>query len=122
MNNIIKKVLVSEKSFSDATKGKYTFIVDKNASKDLVAKICENLFNVTVLTANSMNYNGKIKTTKRIKGKRADFKKVILTLKSGDKIDLFETETAEDKKKPKKESKEATIVVKEKNKKEAAKS
>lgn len=105
MNNIIKKVLVSEKSFSDAAKGKYTFIVDKNASKNLVARTCQNLFNVAVVSANSMNYNGKIKTTKRIKGKRADFKKVILTLKSGDKIDLFETETAEDKKKKKQDTK-----------------
>ena len=125
MNNLLKKVLVSEKSFSDAALGKYTFIVDKNASKDSVAKACESLFNITVLSANSMNYKGKVKTTKRIKGKRSDFKKVILTLKSGDKIDLFETETAEKKqdtkdkkqvKKEAKESKEATVTVKEKGK------
>lgn len=95
---MIKKVLLSEKSFTQAGNGKYTFVVDKNADKDMVAKVCEELFGVKVLSVNSMNYNGKIKMTKRIKGKRADFKKVVLTLKKGDKIDLFEIETPEDKK------------------------
>lgn len=108
MSNIIKKVLVSEKSFADAAKGKYTFVVDREADKHGIAKMCEKLFNITVLTVNSMNIKGKVKTTKKIKGKRSDFKKVILTLKAGDKIDLFETETAEDKKKREKEDKQVS--------------
>lgn len=107
MNNIIKKALVSEKSFADAAKGKYTFVVGRDADKKSVAKMCEKLFNVTVLSSNSMNFKGKAKTTKRIVGKRSDFKKVILTLKAGDKIDLFETETAEDKKKREKDQKKS---------------
>lgn len=105
MSNIFKKVLVSEKSFRDATQGKYTFIVDKEADKNGIAKMCEKLFNVTVLSVNAMNFKGKTKMTRRVKGKRSDFKKVILTLKAGDKIDLFETENNEDKKK-KKETKQ----------------
>ncbi len=105
MSNIIKKVLVSEKSFRDATLGKYTFVVDSGADKEGIARMCERLFNVTVLSVNSMNVMGKVKTTKRIKGRRSDFKKVILTLKPGDKIDLFETEDKEDKKKDKKAEK-----------------
>ena len=97
MNNIIKKALISEKSFKSAAEGKYTFLVAKSADKEAVAKACENLFGVTVLSANSMNYKGKVKMTKRVKGKRADFKKVVLTLKKGQKIDLFEMEAPEDK-------------------------
>lgn len=127
MNNVFKKVLMSEKSFRDAGDGKYTFVVDSRENKETIAKTCEILFGVTVLSVNSMNYNGKIKMTRRIKGKRSDFKKVILTLKSGDKIDLFETEEKEKKKekaeKPvkkstdkQKESNEATVTVKEKKK------
>lgn len=95
MNGIFKKVLVSEKSFQDASVGKYTFVVDPSADKTTIAKMCEKLFKVTVLSVNSMNYSGKIKMVKRIKGKRNNFKKVVLTLKKGDKIDLFEIENEE---------------------------
>lgn len=128
MSNILKKVLISEKSFADAAKGKYTFVVDKSADKNGIARMCERLFNITVLSVNSMNIKGKVKITKKIKGKRSDFKKVILTLKAGDKIDLFETESAEDKSKREKEekkagkSKETTVKIKEKAKKETPKS
>lgn len=99
MNNLIKKPVITEKSFQEAVKGKFTFIVSKDADKDSVAKTIENLYNVEVVSANSMNYKGKVKMTKRHKGKRNDFKKVVLTLKPGQKIDLFEIETEEDKKK-----------------------
>lgn len=105
MNNFIKKALISEKSYQDAAKGKFSFIISKQINKETIASAVENLFKVKVLSVNSMNYNGKIKTTKRNRGKRADFKKVILTLKPGDKIDLFEIETAEEKEKKAKASK-----------------
>jgi large subunit ribosomal protein L23 len=105
MNNSIKKILVSEKSFQAAAGGKYSFIVAKKVGKEDVSKLCERLFGVTVLSANSMNYKGKIKTVKRKEGKRNDFKKVILTLKKGDKIDLFEIEGEKKEEKPKKEKK-----------------
>lgn len=114
MNNLIKKILVSEKSFQAAASGKYTFIVDKKMSKDDVSVLCGKLFNVEVLSAHSMNYKGKVKTVKRKTGVRNDFKKVILTLKPGDKIDLFETEApgdkGKDKKAEKKEKKSETPV------------
>lgn len=98
MNNLIKKILVSEKSFQAVSVGKYTFSVDKRVNKEKLAKAIENLFKVTVLSVNTMNYSGKIKITRKSRGKRADFKKAILTLKPGDKIDLFEIEKEEDKK------------------------
>jgi large subunit ribosomal protein L23 len=101
MNNLIKRALVSEKSFMAAGNGKFTFIIDKRADKNQIASVCEKLFKVTVLSVNTMNYNGKVKITKRVKGQRSDFKKVVLTLKPGDKIDLFEIDKAEDKKKDK---------------------
>lgn len=103
MNNFIKKALISEKSYLSATTGKFTFIVDRHADTNKVAKLVEDLFKVTVLSLNSMNYKGKLKVSRKNRGKRADFKKVILTLKPGDKIDLFEMETAEKKEKAKKE-------------------
>ena len=123
MNNFIKKILVSEKSFQSASSGKFTFAVDKHVDKETLARAIENLFKVTVLSVNTMNYSGKIKTTKKNKGKRADFKKAVLTLKPGDKIDLFEIEKETDEKKGKKEkkvkiedNKDVKVSVKEKKK------
>ncbi len=104
MNNKIKKILVSEKSFQMVASGKYTFIVDKTMTKNEVAKNCESLFGVNVLSVNSMNYKGKVKMQKRKAGKRNDFKKVILSVKPGQKIDLFEIEK-EQQESPKKRKK-----------------
>lgn len=111
MRNIIKKAVISEKSFQNTAGNKYTFIVDKTANKQEVAKSLENLFGINVISINIMNYIGKIKMTKKNKGKRADYKKAIVLLKPGQKIDLFDIETpqepkAEKKEKPKKETKE----------------
>jgi len=111
MSSFIKKALVSEKSYLAATNGKFTFIVDKHADKNSVAKAVEGLFKVNVLSVNTANYIGKIKSTKRVVGKRNDFKKVILTLKPGQKIDLFELESADDKKEDKKKAKKETKTV-----------
>lgn len=105
MNNLIKKILVSEKSFTAAKNGKYSFIVDKAMSKESIAKSVEELFAVSVLSVNSMNYKGKVKSTKRKTGVRNNFKKVILSLKPGQKIDLFEIE-GDEKENKKEKSKE----------------
>ena len=96
-SNILKKALVSEKSFKEATLGKFTFIVSKDANKADVEKAIKNIFDVDVIAINILNVKGKVKRTKKGMGKRSDFKKAILTLKKGQKIDLFEVEKPEDK-------------------------
>ena len=103
MKSFIKKILVSEKSFQKTTEGKYTFIVDKKIDKHSITKACEDLFKIKVLKVNTMNYQGKSKNVRRVPGKRSDYKKVILTLKPGDKIELFETEKPDKNKKKKKD-------------------
>jgi len=128
MKNILKKPLVSEKSFARVAENKYTFIVDNDASKDVVRAAVEDLFNVTVLSVNTINIAGKIKKSKKGFGRRSDIRKAILTLKKGDKIDLFEVEKEDKgKNKPKdespkskekkiKEDKDTTVKVREKKK------
>ncbi len=91
-SNILKSALISEKSFAAAGNGKFTFIVDKSATKDSVRQIVTELFKVEVLEVNMVAMKGKVKKTRKGSGKRSDFKKAILTLKKGDKIDLFEVE------------------------------
>lgn len=99
--NILKRALISEKSFSKAAEGKFTFIVDRAASKESVAKCVEELFGVNVLFINIANIVGKVKRSKKGLGKRSDYKKAVVTLKKGQKIDLFEIEQPEDKGKEK---------------------
>jgi large subunit ribosomal protein L23 len=96
-SNILKKALVSEKSFKEAALGKFTFVVDKDATKEDVSKAIKNIFDVDIIAINLLNVKGKVKRTKKGLGKRSDFKKAILTLKKGQKIDLFEVEKPEDK-------------------------
>ncbi len=97
MSSLIKKAIISEKSFVKAGESKFTFIVDKRADKESIAYECEKLFGVNVLEVNTANYIGKIKSTKRVKGKRNDYKKALVTVKPGQTIDLFELEAPEEK-------------------------
>lgn len=96
-SNILKNALISEKSFAAAAGGKFTFVVDRRASKDEVKAAVVDLFDVTVLDVNIVSMKGKVKRSKKGSGKRSDFKKAILTLKKGQKIDLFEAEKEEKK-------------------------
>lgn len=90
--SILKKPLISEKSFKMAAEGKFCFIVDKAAGKDSVSAAISELFDVEVTDVNVCNFKGKVKRTKKGSGKRSDFKKAVVTLKKGQKIDLFDVE------------------------------
>ncbi len=88
--DIIKKPVVSEKSMGLMAEDKYTFIVDKKANKIQIKNAVEDIFNVTVLDVRTMNVKGKVKRMGRFEGKTPDRKKAIVTLKHGDKIEIFE--------------------------------
>ena len=90
MKVIIKKPVVSEKSISQGAVSKYTFVVNVDATKPQVAAAINQLFKVKVTDVNIVNTPGKVKVFKRIKGKRSDIKKAVVTLKAGEKITLFE--------------------------------
>lgn len=115
MSSFLRKALVSEKSYLSASAGKYTFLVDKVADKKSISNAVEKIFKVHVTSVNTINYIGKKKKTKKNSGKRANFKKAILTLKPGEKIDLFEIEDKEAKKdkKQKNTKDKANVKVKE---------
>lgn len=71
----------------------YGFYVDPDANKMQIKSAIEDKFGVTVLSVNTMNYEGKTKsryTKKGVQvGKRSDFKKAIVTLKEDDQIDFY---------------------------------
>lgn len=112
-NDIIKKALISEKSFTKVAENKYTFVVSKEANKEEISAAIADLFNVSVISINTANYIGKIKRSKKGNGKRSDYKKAILCLKKGDKIDLFDVEEEKKDKKDQKAEKSKTKEIKE---------
>ena len=86
----IKKPIISEKSISQGTVNKYTFLVDGTINKRAIADAVSKLFKVTVKEVSIINIRGKLKRFRRVAAKRSDQKKAIVTLKAGDRITLFE--------------------------------
>lgn len=87
---VLRKPLVTEKSTSLLQDNKYTFEVDPEANKTEIKQAVESLFKVKVEKVNTMNVKGKLKRVRRIQGRTPDRKKAIVTLKKGDKIEIFE--------------------------------
>ena len=77
---IIVKPVITEKSNDELQQGKYTFEVNKKATKVDIAKAVEKLFNVKVLKVNTINVNGKKKRVGYHVGKTSDWKKAIVTI------------------------------------------
>jgi large subunit ribosomal protein L23 len=91
---IINRPIVTEKLTNLGDKlNRYGFIVDKHSNKIEIKKAVEALYGVTVAAVNTMRYAGKEKSrfTKSgiISGRKNAFKKAIITLKEGDKIDFY---------------------------------
>jgi large subunit ribosomal protein L23 len=90
-HDVIKGPVITEKLDHAREKFRqYSFIVDKKATKHDVAQAVEQLFKVTVEAVRTNIIRGKVKRIGRSMGKRPNFKKEIVTLKEGDKIELFE--------------------------------
>jgi large subunit ribosomal protein L23 len=88
--DIIIKPLVSERSVADMEYNKYTFKVDLKANKIDIKHAVEEIFKVKVIDVKTMVVKGKLKRMGRFEGKRPDWKKAIVTLKEGDKIEIIE--------------------------------
>lgn len=111
MDIVLKKPIISEKSMRLASKGMFTFIVDKNARKPLITHAIENKFGVNVVAIKTVNFKEQLKLQRNRRGYFAipEFKKAIVQLKSGQKIALFEAEKEEA---PKEEVKEKKSLLK----------
>ncbi len=88
-HTIIKSPVVTEKS-TDLTEkyNKYSFAVDGRANKIEMKKAIEVLFKVKVIKVNTVKMRGKQKRVRFRQGKTPDWKKAIVTLRKGDKIEL----------------------------------
>lgn len=86
---IIIAPIVTEKSNNGLQEGKYTFKVNKKATKVDIAKAVEKLFGVKVLKVNTMNVSGKKRRMGYHTGKTSDWKKAIVTIDMDPKTEKY---------------------------------
>jgi large subunit ribosomal protein L23 len=87
---VLRRPLVTEKSTRLSESSKYVFEVDKKASKDQVRLAVEKCFKVSVVSVNMVKVPGETKRMGRRAVEHPAWKKAIVTLKQGDKIQFFE--------------------------------
>ena len=89
--DIIIAPVVTEKSSGEIGEGKYTFKVNKKATKIDIKRAVEKLFEVKVLNVNTMNVNGKKKRVGYHQGRTSDWKKAIVTIDTDPKAETYLT-------------------------------
>ena len=91
---IILRPVISEKSIDESGRGKYTFAVHDDANKLMVKQAIEELFKVNVETVNVSTTKAKEKSRNRRRGRQegwtSPWKKAVVTVAAGDKIEFFE--------------------------------
>jgi large subunit ribosomal protein L23 len=96
LEDVLRRPVITEKNTLLSEQNKYTFEIHPNATKIQVKAAVEDAFNVTVLSVNTINVKPKAKTRMirrgagRIKGNSRAVKKAIVTVREGDRIDIFE--------------------------------
>jgi large subunit ribosomal protein L23 len=93
-SQIVLRPVISEKSMDETQRGKYTFAVHDDANKLMIKAAVEELFKVSVVDVNVLTTKAKEKSRNRKRGRIQGFtspwKKAIVTVASGDKIEFFE--------------------------------
>ncbi|HYH62393.1 MAG TPA: 50S ribosomal protein L23 [Solirubrobacterales bacterium] len=88
--SVIIEPVVSEKSYALMADGKYTFRVDDRAHKTQIARAVEEVFDVTVLNVRTQTVRAKPKRRGLHSGTTRSWKKAIVKLAPGERIELFE--------------------------------
>lgn len=93
MEILIRPIVTEKLTAQGESLNRYGFMVDPRANKLQVKKAIEELYGVTVDSVNTLRYAGKVSSrfTKAgyIKGRKNAFKKAVITLKEGEKIDFY---------------------------------
>ena len=100
LKTLIKPILTEKMAILQERENKYAFIVPKHCNKNMVKKAVELKFDVKVVKVSTLNQSGKHKQmtvksggkTIRTSGKKADFKKAIVTIQEGQNIDFVRGE------------------------------
>jgi len=89
--DVLKNILRTEKGTEMLTENKYLFRVAQDANKIEIKSAVEELYNVTVIKVNTLKMHGKWRRLRFQRGKTPDWKKAVVTLKEGDKIEIATT-------------------------------
>jgi large subunit ribosomal protein L23 len=87
---IVRPIMTEKTSAAYQDRQEYTFEVASDATKPAIKAAIQKLFGVTVTGVQTMNCRGKSRRVGQSIGKRANWKKAIVTLKDGDSIEIFE--------------------------------
>lgn len=87
--DVIRKPIITEKATNAIELNQYTFEVDHRAEKPDIKSAVESLFNVKVISVNTMNPPRRTRRVGKFAGKRSQVKKAIVRLAEGDSIKLF---------------------------------
>ena len=88
--DVLIRPIVSEKTTDLMADNKYTFVVALKATKIQVRQAVEQIFKVKVEGVNTIRVMGKTKRMGKTQGKRPDYKKAIVKLAPGERIEFFE--------------------------------
>ena len=89
--DIVIRPIVSEKSYGGIERNAYTFLVSPEANKTEIKEAVQQIWNVRVLSVNTINRKGKRKRSRvGLTGKRPDQKRAVVKLQAGDSIEIFE--------------------------------
>lgn len=87
---VIRPVVTEKTSAAYQARGEYVFEVASDATKPAIRMAIEKLFGVKVTGVRTMNVRGKMRRMGKTSGTRPNWKKAIVTLREGDKIEIFE--------------------------------
>ena len=89
-HRVLVRPLITEKAANFGVLNKYAFVVTENSNKVEIAKAVQAVYGVKPVSVNIVCVKGKAVARGRIKGRRSDLKKAIVTLKKGDTIQIYE--------------------------------
>ena len=92
MNTILIKPIITERSMMEASRGRFTFRVDLKANKQEIKNEVAKVFNVHPIDITTIVVKGKVKRSMKTRKttKQSNWKKAVVSLKQGEKIDLFD--------------------------------
>ena len=85
---ILKSPFITEKTQRESSGGKYTFLVYPDANKIEIKRSVEKIYNVKVLKVNTVSMKGKKRRVRYKEGYKPRWKKAVVTLASGQKIEV----------------------------------
>ena len=86
---VLLRPVITERSMAETNVGRYTFAVDPEATKHDIADAVAEAFKVDVVAVNTMTVHGKARRIGKKIGKQSDWKKAIVTIASGQKIEKY---------------------------------